>query len=161
MYCGKIYIPAFKDEEATYVKGQHEPLISEDLFYTVQDILDGKKRNHHWVKVRDNFPLRGFLTCPDCGKLLTASTSKGRTKYYDYYHCSPSCGVRYKAEVINESLVEELRKYKPHPATLVLYKKVVSDVYKSSFNQSNGDKKQLLLSLKNKTNGFRKHGNCF
>jgi site-specific DNA recombinase len=156
VYCGKIFIPAFKDEEATYVKGQHEPLISEALFYEVQDILDGKKRNHHWVKVRDNFPLRGFLTCPDCGKLLTASTSKGRTKRYDYYHCIAACGVRYQAEIVNTALVDELRKYKPHPATIVLYKKVVSDVYKSSFSQSNSDKKELLLSIEEQNKRVQK-----
>jgi site-specific DNA recombinase len=156
VYCGKVYIPAFKDEEATYVQGQHEPLVSEALFYEVQDILDGKKRNHHWVKVRDNFPLRGFLTCPDCGKLLTASTSKGRTKYYDYYHCTASCGVRYKAEVVNTALVNELKKYTPHPATLVLYKKVISDVYKSTTSQSKGDKRQLLITIEEQNKRVQK-----
>lgn len=147
VYCGKIFIPAYKDEEATYVHGQHEPIISEALFYEVQDILDGKKRNHHWVKVRDNFPLRGFLTCPDCGKLLTASSSKGRTQYYDYYHCISSCGVRYNANMVNDEMIKELRKYKPHPATIVLYKKVVSDVYKNSYSNSRDEKRGYILTI--------------
>ena len=46
------------------------------------------------IAVDGNFPLRGFLLCPTCGKLLTGSASKGRTNYYHYYHCSATCGFR-------------------------------------------------------------------
>ncbi|WP_315824769.1 recombinase family protein [Paraflavitalea speifideaquila] len=44
IYYGNIFIPAYKDEPAMLVQGLHEPLISEALFYEVQDVLDGKKR---------------------------------------------------------------------------------------------------------------------
>lgn len=40
IYCGKIFIPKYKDEDSRFVTGQHEPLISEGLFYNVQDVLD-------------------------------------------------------------------------------------------------------------------------
>lgn len=43
VYCGKIYVPKSKDEEAFYVQGQHEPLISEALFNRVQDVITRKK----------------------------------------------------------------------------------------------------------------------
>jgi len=88
LYCGKIIIPKYQDEEARSVKGLHEALISEELYYKVQDIIDGRSRKYRpKSKTTDQFPFRGFLTCPDCGKLLTASISKGRAKYYAYYHC--------------------------------------------------------------------------
>lgn len=45
VYCGKIPVAAYKDESASLAQGLHVPLISEDLFYRVQDILDGRKRN--------------------------------------------------------------------------------------------------------------------
>ncbi len=44
LYCGKIFISKFKDEESRFVQGQHEPLISEALFYDVQDVLNGRKK---------------------------------------------------------------------------------------------------------------------
>jgi len=44
VYCGKIFIPKYKDEESRFVKGLHEPIISEALYYQVQDVLDGRKR---------------------------------------------------------------------------------------------------------------------
>jgi site-specific DNA recombinase len=43
-YCGKILVPKYKDEAAQLVDGQHEPLISESLFYKVQDVLNARKR---------------------------------------------------------------------------------------------------------------------
>ena len=67
VYCGKIFIPKYKDEESRFVKGLHEPIISEALYYQVQDVLDGRKR-HYKLKVVSNesLPLRGFLICPSC-----------------------------------------------------------------------------------------------
>ena len=93
VYCGKIFIPRYKEEEAHFVRGQHKPIISESLFYKVQDILNGRTRKQ-WTQivVRDNFPLRGFLMCPKCCRTLTASTSKGAHQHYSYYHCTSSCG---------------------------------------------------------------------
>jgi site-specific DNA recombinase len=148
VYCGKIVIPAYKDEETMYVEGQHEPLISEYLFQEVQDTLDGKKKKQRTkIQCDDVLPLRGFLCCPLCGKTLTGSSSKGRNAYYHYYHCTSACGSRYKADVVNDTFVAELKKYTPHPATVVLYKKVVSDVYKSDMSHCVHEKKQLLLSI--------------
>lgn len=126
VYCGKILIKAYKDEPEQLVNGQHEPIISEALFYQVQDILDGKKKvMRTMVEVDDRFPLRGFLICPDCGRLLTASASKGRYQYYSYYHCTGGCKARFKADTINDGIVEELQRWKPHPAAQVLYKMVL------------------------------------
>jgi site-specific DNA recombinase len=45
VYCGKLFIPKYKNEESQLVKGIHEPLISEKLFYEVQDVMDGRKKN--------------------------------------------------------------------------------------------------------------------
>lgn len=35
LYCGKIFVPKYKDKESFFVKGQHEAIISEALYYTV------------------------------------------------------------------------------------------------------------------------------
>ena len=56
VYCGKIFIPKYKDEESRFVKGLHEPIISESLYYRVQDVLDGRKR-HYRLKVVSNSTL--------------------------------------------------------------------------------------------------------
>lgn len=72
LYCGKIFVPKYKDEPAHFVQGQHEPIISEGLYYRVQDVLDGRARTYRPKEVTiEEFPLRGFLTCPKSFKKLT------------------------------------------------------------------------------------------
>ena len=145
LYMGKIIVKAFKQEPAYMVNGLHSPLISEALFYDVQEFLDGRRR-YQVVSIAapEKFPLRGSLVCERDGRLLTASSSRGRKSYYDYYHCSSQCGIRFKAELVNEAMVKELRKYKPSPAVKELYRLVLKDVYQ----QATGDRSRLLKELK-------------
>ncbi len=148
LYCGKIFIPKFKDEESSFVNGQHEPLISEVLFYEVQDVLNGRKKVQRTkLAVDESLLLRGFLICPKCGKMLTGSASKGRTQYYHYYHCSSACGFRHKASDANEKIVDEIRKYvKPLPQ-LQLYKEVIVLTYKAKTRMQRDDIQQLKMQL--------------
>ena len=44
-YCGRVFIPAYKDEHEQTVKGIHEPIITEELFDQVQRVLDRKKKS--------------------------------------------------------------------------------------------------------------------
>jgi site-specific DNA recombinase len=113
MYCGRMVIPAYKDEAEMVVKGLHEPIISEELFDEVQAIMTRKKRN--WPvsqTAREEFPLRGHLLCARCGAKLTASTSKGNGGKYYYYHCTTKCGERFKAEEANELFAKMLQNIK-------------------------------------------------
>lgn len=77
------------------VKGQHIPMISEDLFYKVQAILDGRNPNKTVLPMRhrDNpeFPLRRIVRCGKCGTPFTAAWSKGRNGKYGYYFCRKRC----------------------------------------------------------------------
>ncbi|MCO5286963.1 MAG: recombinase family protein [Chitinophagaceae bacterium] len=115
LYCGKILIPPYKEEQGYFVTGQHQPLISEKLFQEVQDILDGRRRPiKPKIVSMDKLPLRGFLKCPNCNRMLTGSASKGKMgKYYYYYHCTTSCGTRFSAEPVNEMFLKQLRYLSP------------------------------------------------
>ena len=74
------------------VRGNHEPLISEELFQTVQDRLNGKSSPHK--RLNADFPLRGFVRCAQCGKKLTAGWAKGRAERYARYWCwTKGCGA--------------------------------------------------------------------
>lgn len=42
VYCGKVFLAAYKNEAAHCVKGIHQPIVSEQLFDDVQDVLMGK-----------------------------------------------------------------------------------------------------------------------
>lgn len=149
LYCGKIFIPQFKDEESRFVKGQHKAIISEELYYEVQDILDGRGRNYRpKVKTLDEFPMRGFLICPECEKLLTGSKSKGRTKYYSYYHCVGACKHRTNAEIVNEAILKDLASFVPEIGDMAFYQELIIKEYLNKTNEVQFEKKEILLQIK-------------
>lgn len=141
--CGKIQIPAYKDEEQSIIKGTHEPLVSEELFEKVQDTLNGRrKRFAYTITAKDELPLRGFLSCTKCGRNLTGSASTGGSgiKHF-YYHCKPGCSERIKAIQANDSFSESLKDYAFDKEADELYKEIVKDVFKGNsegkvFNQN-------------------------
>ena len=134
VYCGKIVVPRFKEEDTCTVQGSHEALITESLFYEVQDVLSGGKKNTPVIKIfsKDMLPLKGFLRCPACSRTLCGSASKGRKLYYHYYHCCSACGYRQKAEYVNEVFVSELKNYVINPVAAELFKTVILDTYSSN-----------------------------
>lgn len=105
-YTGKIVSKKYGLE----VQGQHAPMISEEMFYRVQSILDGRNTNVAGPLARrtlDNkdFPLRRFLKCHKCGASLTGGWCKGKNKHYPYYFCLNHCkGLNTARHKIEDSL---------------------------------------------------------
>lgn len=65
IYCGRIPIAKFKEEEAHTVKGQHEPIVSEGIFFKAMDVLNGRnKPKKTTIFSPDMLPLRCFPICP-------------------------------------------------------------------------------------------------
>jgi hypothetical protein len=148
VYCGRIFIVKFKDEDAHTVKGMHEGIISESLFYDVQDVLNGnRKAEKTKVHSPDMLPLRGFIRCSKCSRMLCGSASKGRNGYYYYYHCSSACGCRYKAEEVNELFVSQLEHYTIEPGYAELFTEVISDTYNNQFSGQRDNRSDLLKEI--------------
>jgi site-specific DNA recombinase len=143
IYYGGVEIPAFRDEKYEVVKGIHEPIITKEMFDTINDILYNKKRVVPVNNLRrEKYPLRGNLKCNECAGLLTASKATNRHgSVYHYYHCQTNgCKVRFKAEVANAELLELLKRIKPSKADLKVFQKESNLV----FAQNEQDKKQKL-----------------
>ncbi|PWS26655.1 recombinase family protein [Pedobacter yonginense] len=148
IYCGRIPISKFKDEEAHTVKGQHDAIVSEAVFYKAMDILDRRnKPKKTTIASLDMLPLRGFLICPKCGYMLSGSASKGCKKHYHYYHCFSKCGVRYNADKVNQLFIKELEKYSIDPVLNEAYSMILKQVYQAIAGEDNDQiwnvKKQL------------------
>jgi site-specific DNA recombinase len=159
VYCGKVPIASYKDEENTTVQGRHEAIISEALFYEVQEVLLGRKRKERsatQITVNEQMPLRGFLICPKCGRMLSGSASKGRNNYYYYYHCVSSCGARFKTEDANSLFVRELKKYMPKPGISDVYVINLKEAYSEKTKSQQSDRKQLLTEIDELSNRLRK-----
>lgn len=69
-------------------QGNHEPLITRDLFDAVQEVMADKgsrrtkQQKHEWA-------FAGLVSCGHCGCALTAEKKKG---IYVYYHCTGNRG---------------------------------------------------------------------
>jgi len=127
VYCGLIPLSVGPDEKEI-IKGTHDPLISETLFYEVQDIINTKRQVHFKTNEKNaRLFLKGHLTCPVCGKKLRGSWSKGYSKSYSYYHCSNKCKVRGRAELLNESYDIKLQQFALSKNAVELFSLVLED----------------------------------
>jgi len=114
-------------------RGSFEPLVSEELFARVQDVLEGR-RVALSTHTRDNpeFPLRVFVSCAKCNTPLTGSLSKGRKKHYPYYHCrNARCKAVYiRKEKLEMEFGEFIRSLSPEGRYMRLFREVVTQVWK-------------------------------
>ena len=85
-------------------QGNHEPLVSKELFDTVGEILTGKGLRRG--KSKSQFLFSSLLVCgnPSCGCSITAEIKKGK---YIYYHCTNYRGNCSKKSVREENLEEK------------------------------------------------------
>jgi len=88
-YAGILVSKRYNEE----AHGQHEPMITLELFEKVQAILDGRY-NKPSLAVRNpsnvDFPLRRIVKCGKCGNGFTGSWCSGHLKKYPYYWCYKS-----------------------------------------------------------------------
>ena len=167
LYMGMVKVPAYKDEPEILVEGLHIPLVTKEIFYRVQNIKNGRRDYEKKPRGRnENFPLTGFLVCPECGKIMYGSASNnGRqkkvTRTYNYYQCnSKQICKRYRVELVHQELDKIFSIIKPSDEVLRLFECILIDEYKNTKTDrlkdiSNLDKKieeinnnQLLLTEK-------------
>lgn len=144
-YAGKIVIKEWKKVDEQVVQGNHKPIISMELYYQVQDVLSGRKKQPKFhIKKSDFLPLRGHLICPECNGNLTGSGSTGRggKKHY-YYHCQKGCDVRFRADNADKKFLEYLVKIKISEPVKNMYGAVMRDIYK----EKQGDKSKKVEQL--------------
>ena len=65
-----------------FFQGKHEPLITKEIFDTVQHIFNRESRNQGRHKY--DFPFLNLATCNTCGCSITAERQKG----HNYYRCT-------------------------------------------------------------------------
>jgi site-specific DNA recombinase len=84
-YAGLVKVPAYKGKPSYIRKGHHAPIVSEEVYYRAQELLNlGQKYVKH---LKEEVFLRGVLKCNECGRIMTAGNSKGEFRYYWYYLC--------------------------------------------------------------------------
>jgi site-specific DNA recombinase len=157
VYIGKIKVKQYKKEEAVEVVALHEPIIDQNLFTAVQNVLAGKKgKRLQDSSNSDIFPLRGSLLCSECNKPLTGGASRGRNRYYNYYKCQDNCIPNIPAEDANVEFGRFLSTVKIDAGVTMLYQKVVEDVFKRNEGDYKAKAAKITQRLNELDNGLEK-----
>ena len=130
-YVGEVHVTAYGYDPDQYVKGQHDPLIDEETFNTVQELLDGKRKKTPKLSKPANpaLYLRKFIVCPVCGHILTGAASKGNGGYYNYYFCNKDHKhFNVRAEDANKKFSSYVSTLKPNKTVLKLYNEILLDI---------------------------------
>ena len=95
------------------VQGVWPPLVDIQIWEAVQDELLAVWKPK--PKANRIFPLRGLLAC-ECGRRLTASSSRSRNgQLHHYYHCT-KCGARHRQAKLEAAFDAWLRSMRVHSA---------------------------------------------
>ncbi|EAR22155.1 recombinase family protein [Nitrococcus mobilis] len=101
-----IYMGEFVWDGKIY-EGNHQPIVSRELWNKAQAVLDGRSANRNRKPKRD-FAFTGLIRCGHCGCSMVAEIKKNR---YVYYHCSRAkgkCPEPYTREEVLEERFAEL-----------------------------------------------------
>jgi len=133
------------------INGIHEPIISQELYFVVQNILEGKRpKLSPQLKNNPDFPLRNFIRCEKCHKKLTGSWSRGRHKIYPYYHCTTKgCSNSLRKEDAEDAFYRYLKGLQPEEEMVDLFTEVMKDLWKEHHYDLQKEEHSLLEKQKN------------
>jgi site-specific DNA recombinase len=145
-YCGRI---VHNQLQGQVVKGIHEPLITEEEFLEVNNII-AKRAQGYSVKIEnDSIPLKQFFKCDSCGRYLRAYKAYKNQKYY--YKCPTiGCCCNKRADELHTMFSQIIKGY-----SLDLHDEDLKYLIKlqmlASYNQNTSDNKeeraQILSSI--------------
>lgn len=85
-------------------EGSHEPLITEEEFNRVQQILGIRKKRGK--AATSDYPFTGILKCGRCGNSMVGSSRQQKTQRYKFYRCSGR--VNYGSDCTMPRISEEV-----------------------------------------------------
>lgn len=133
LYAGMVERP---DWGITRKPGRHKGLISYETFEKIQRRLNGASYRPARTDLSHEFPLRGSVSCAECGKPLTACNSRSKAgAMHAYYMCFARGCPRYRKSIRREQIegefVELLQRLTPKPNLLA----VVKAMFKNAWEQ--------------------------
>ena len=91
MFANPFYVGILEHNGVQY-QGRHQPMITEDEYWRVQELRGRKGRPR--PKIKRHFAYTGMMRCGECGCSITAEEktkrikSTGQEKTYVYYRCT-------------------------------------------------------------------------
>ncbi len=146
IYAGWVAIPKW----GTLERGSFQPLVTQQLFDQVQDVLSGKKPSlTGYQKSRPEFPLRLFAHCAICGTPLTGSSSSNgkQAKKYPYYRCRRNCeGIKATPDDLHTLFLRWLERFASESGST----EEIKDTIRAVWRERRGDAEALRSVLRQK-----------
>ncbi len=131
--------------------GKHGTIISPDVFYKAQDLLDGK--NHPNATKRFFVYGRGLIKCQYCFHSLTGEMQKG----FVYYRCHHCKGQKYqKEDLISTRILDHLSRFEVKSERLLGWVKDALSAYRDEEYLFNVDVVKNLEEQKKQVKTQRK-----
>ncbi len=133
-------------------KGHHEPLISLETFNHIQDRRTARNIAPARKDIREDFPLRGAVTCACCEQPLTSCWSKSASgKRYPYYWCQTRDCSEYRksirAEKIDDGFGDLLRSMAPNKHLFGIVSAMLKDAWDQRAEQAKHGKTTVKREL--------------
>ncbi|MCP4184876.1 MAG: recombinase family protein [Hyphomicrobiales bacterium] len=132
------------------ITGKHEALISVETFHRIKDRREQKAKTSARKNIGNDFVLRGFITCGDCGAPLRSSWPKGRSKNYPYYLCQTKGCDSYGKSIARDKVegeVGEIIKFLQPTRNLTA---LVKDMFRTIWDQQQEQVKDIVQFYKRK-----------
>lgn len=138
LYAGYLEHP---DWRVSLREARHEGLIRLKTFQRIQDRLKAGAKVPARADINADFPLRGFVTCADCGRPLTACWSRSKTGIrYPYYLCyNRDCASNRKSiarQKVEEAFEALLKALQPSEALFKLASGLFRDFWDQRWTQA-------------------------
>jgi len=142
LYAGVVEYQAWGINE---VDSLNKGFIDTQLFKRVQSKINNKPKRAYSVINQNDFPLKGYLECGSCSKILRFNYSKGRSKKYPYYRCDgkDGCDLSPKSisrDIIHQDFIKLLKKASVHKDVLNLADKILEDTFNKNSSHLKGIK---------------------
>jgi site-specific DNA recombinase len=137
-YTGLIKI----DATGELFVGQHQPIISKELFDDVQDVFARKRAKK---KIKHFFVFRRHIYCRTCQNLLIPERQKGNAYYRCHTKYCPQKTLR--EELIEKELMEIYQKLKLNEDEYEYFKDELAEYKKTEPQRIEDTKNQLLMQL--------------
>ena len=149
IYAGYVEAPKW---DISLRKGHHEPLISFETHSRILQILEEGARPAARKDINEDFPLRGFVLCDDCGKPMTSCWSKGCRKHYAYYLCDtrgcPSHRKSVPRAKIEDGFADILRSLQPTQQLFGLVKAMFKDAWNMRLAEAHNAKETVTRQVR-------------
>lgn len=146
-------------EDWIIIKNTHEPIIDEETFNTVQDLL---QKNKNDPQNKNDHLLKGFLYCKECGHSIGINTSSDKKRKYCvccYYTAHSKFGLctphSMNYDKLETAVLEELRKMCKEYIDVTTFESKVNEEKRKNNQQDKLKRELSKMDLKiNQVNNY-------